>query len=105
MCTITVIIRLLTIKEKIEVCEMPNIKPISNLRNNTAVVNEASYGNRVYFTRNGHGLCAICTIILAGTNLLSIELPNFITRVVGLIDLVALPLLGYTTIKKLKNKQ
>lgn len=47
----------------------------------------------------------ICTIILAGTNLLSIELPDFITRVVGLIDLVALPILGYTTVKKLKNKQ
>lgn len=38
---------------------MPNIKPISDLRNYTAVVNEVSYGNRVYLTRNGHGACAI----------------------------------------------
>lgn len=38
---------------------MPNIKPISDLRNYTAVVNEVSYGNRVYLTRNGHGSCAI----------------------------------------------
>lgn len=38
---------------------MPNIKPISDLRNYTAVVNEVSYGNRVYLTRNGHGTCAI----------------------------------------------
>lgn len=38
---------------------MPNIKPISDLRNYTAVVNEVTYGNRVYLTRNGHGSCAI----------------------------------------------
>lgn len=38
---------------------MPNIKPISDLRNYTAVVNEVSYGNRVYLIRNGHGSCAI----------------------------------------------
>lgn len=38
---------------------MPNIKPISDLRNYTAVLNEVSYGNRVYLTRNGHGACAI----------------------------------------------
>ncbi len=38
---------------------MPNIKPISELRNYTSVVNEVSYGNRVYLTRNGRGSCAI----------------------------------------------
>ena len=38
---------------------MPNIKPISDLRNYTAVINEGRYGNRVYLTRNGHGQCAI----------------------------------------------
>ncbi len=38
---------------------MPNIKPMSDLRNYTAVVKEVSYGNRVYLTRNGHGTCAI----------------------------------------------
>ena len=38
---------------------MPNIKPISDLRNYTSVVNEVTYGNRVYLTRNGHGSCAI----------------------------------------------
>lgn len=38
---------------------MPNIKPISDLRNYTAVLNEVTYGNRVYLTRNGHGQCAI----------------------------------------------
>lgn len=38
---------------------MPNIKPISDLRNYTAVINEVAYRNRVYLTRNGHGQCAI----------------------------------------------
>ena len=38
---------------------MPNIKPVSDLRNYTAVINEVAYGNRVYLTRNGHGQCAI----------------------------------------------
>ena len=38
---------------------MPNIKPISDLRNYTTVINEVTYGNRVYLTRNGHGQCAI----------------------------------------------
>ena len=38
---------------------MPNIKPVSDLRNYTAVINEVTYGNRVYLTRNGHGTCAI----------------------------------------------
>ena len=37
--------------------DMPNIKPISDLRNYTAVINEVAYGNRVYLTRNGQ--CAI----------------------------------------------
>lgn len=38
---------------------MPNIKPISDLKNYAAVINEVTYGNRVYLTHNGHGRCAI----------------------------------------------
>ena len=34
---------------------MPNIKPISDLRNYTSVVKEVNYGSRVYLTQNGHG--------------------------------------------------
>lgn len=34
---------------------MPNIMPISDLRNYTAVTGAVSYGNRVYLTKNGHG--------------------------------------------------
>lgn len=38
---------------------MPNIKPISELRNYTNVLKEVKYGERVYLTRNGIGECAI----------------------------------------------
>lgn len=38
---------------------MPNIKPISDLRNYTEVLKEVSYGNPVYLTRNGRGEYAI----------------------------------------------
>lgn len=38
---------------------MPSIKPVSELKNYTAVVNEVSYGNRVYLTKNGHGEFAL----------------------------------------------
>lgn len=34
---------------------MPIIKPVSDLRNYTSVVNEVGYGSRVYLTKNGHG--------------------------------------------------
>ena len=37
---------------------MPNIKPISELRNYTSVLKEVKYGERVYLTRNGVGECA-----------------------------------------------
>ncbi len=38
---------------------MPNIKPISELRNYTSVVSEVKYGSRVYLTKNGHGQIAM----------------------------------------------
>ena len=36
---------------------MPNIKPISEMKNYTSIVNELSYGNRIYFTKNGTESC------------------------------------------------
>ena len=41
---------------------MPNIKPISDLRNYTEVLKEVDSGQRVYLTRNGHGAYAIMSI-------------------------------------------
>lgn len=41
---------------------MPNINPISDLRNYTDVLKEVDLSNRVYLTRNGHGEYAILTM-------------------------------------------
>ena len=41
---------------------MPNIKPISDLRNYTEVLKEVDESSRVYLTRNGHGEYGILTM-------------------------------------------
>lgn len=41
---------------------MPNIKPVSDLRNYTEVLKEVDVSNRVYLTRNGHGEYGILTM-------------------------------------------
>ena len=41
---------------------MPNIKPISDLRNYTAVLKEVKANQPVYLTRNGKGAYAIVDI-------------------------------------------
>lgn len=41
---------------------MPNIKPISDLRNYSEVLKEVDMSSRVYLTRNGHGRYAIVTM-------------------------------------------
>ncbi len=41
---------------------MPNIKPVSDLRNYTEVLKEVDSSNRVYLTRNGHGKYGILTM-------------------------------------------
>ncbi|MCM1162291.1 MAG: prevent-host-death protein [Roseburia sp.] len=41
---------------------MPNIKPISDLRNYTEVLKQVDVSNRVYLTRNGHGEYGILTM-------------------------------------------
>ena len=38
---------------------MPNIKPVSDLRNYKHVLEEVTYGNPVYLTKNGRGDYAI----------------------------------------------
>lgn len=47
----------------------------------------------------------IATIILAGANLVGVELPDVAIRIVGVVDLIALPVLVFSTVKKLKNKK
>jgi len=44
------------------VVEMPNIKPISDLRNYSEVLNDVTVGNPVFLTKNGRGKYAIIDI-------------------------------------------
>ena len=41
---------------------MPNIKPISDLRNYTKVLDEVAVGSPVYLTKNGRGKYAVVDI-------------------------------------------
>lgn len=45
-----------------EMIVMPNIKPISDLRNYTEVLKQVDASSRVYLTRNGHGEYGILTM-------------------------------------------
>lgn len=45
------------------------------------------------------------TVILAGSNIIGIELPDIAVRITGIADLIALPVLTYTTVKRIKNDQ
>lgn len=48
-------------------------------------------------------IISIATIILAGANIVGIDLPDVFVRVLGVIDLVAVPFLVFSTIKKFKK--
>lgn len=44
-------------------------------------------------------IIGIGAIILTGANLIEIELPEVVVRIIGIVDLIALPILAYTTVK------
>lgn len=48
-------------------------------------------------------LIGVCTIIIAGSNIIGIELNDVLKRVLGILDLACLPVLIFTTIKKTKK--
>lgn len=50
-------------------------------------------------------MIGIATVILAGSNIIGIELPDIAVRIIGVIDLIALPVLAYTTVKKIKKNK
>ena len=52
-------LRIIRVKEMMI---MPNIKPISDLRNYTEVLKEVSTNQPVYLTRNGRGAYAIVEV-------------------------------------------
>ena len=43
------------------------------------------------------------TTILAGSNIIGIELPDIAVRIIGIVDLIVLPVLAYTAVKKYQN--
>ncbi len=47
----------------------------------------------------------VATIILAGSNVIGAALPDAAVRVVGIVDLIALPVLAYATVKRMKKGQ
>ena len=48
-------------------------------------------------------LIGLATPILAGSNIVGIELPDVAVRILGIVDLIALPSLVYSTVKKTKK--
>ena len=45
----------------------------------------------------------LAAIILTGLNIIGIDVPDIVVRIIGVIDLLALPVLVYTTVKKFKK--
>lgn len=45
----------------------------------------------------------IATIVLAGSNLIGINLPSIAVRILGIIDLIALPVLAFSTVQKMRK--
>lgn len=46
----------------------------------------------------------LATVILAVTQIAGAELPDTVRRILGIIDLLALPVLAFTTVRKVKGK-
>lgn len=44
-----------------------------------------------------------CTVIRFGAEILGFELPDFVVYLIGIMDLVALPVLAYTTVRKVRD--
>lgn len=46
----------------------------------------------------------IATILIAVTNIVGIELPDIVIRILGVLELISIPVLAFTTVKKIKSK-
>ena len=46
----------------------------------------------------------LCSLALSLSKLLSFPLPDLITRVIGIVNLVSLPLLVYSSVQKARHK-
>lgn len=49
-------------------------------------------------------IIGIATLLLVGADLIAIELPDMITRILGVMDGISLPVLIFTTVKKAKKQ-
>lgn len=47
----------------------------------------------------------IATLVMFGTRLVGITVPDAVFRAAGCVDLIALPVLGFTTIKQIQQKR
>jgi len=45
----------------------------------------------------------IATLILVVPKLIGLNLPDIAIRIIGVVDLIAIPVLAYTTVKKVKK--
>lgn len=59
---------------------MPNIKPISDLRNYTEVLHDVTVGSPVFLTKNGRGRYAIVDINDYEKSLATIKLMNELAK-------------------------
>lgn len=50
-------------------------------------------------------IIGVSTIILAGANIIGIELPDIAARILGVLDLVSIPVLVFSTVKKAESKR
>lgn len=48
-------------------------------------------------------LIGVCTLALSLFNIIGIELSGIVTVIIGAVDLICLPILAYTTVKKVKK--
>lgn len=48
-------------------------------------------------------IVGIATVILVGSNIIGLMLPDVTVRVIGIIDLAALPFVAFSTVKKVKK--
>lgn len=47
---------------------------------------------------------SVCTILIMVSYIAGIAVPDAVKRIVGVLDIIALPVLAYTTAKMLKDK-
>lgn len=49
-------------------------------------------------------IIGISTLILAGSGIIGIVLPDILRVILGICELVSLPVLAFSTVKKVKDK-